>query len=114
MKKKNKLVIGKFYLIYGGSPHPAQIFMIDTKHKTFLSIKFGTTQGKHMVRIHPIQKGRGNEQYAHKRPFEGVRSDYSDKEMLGFAVDDKDYQIIEEIKKRNPMKTSKAKKRYKK
>ena len=113
MKKKTKLIIGRFYLIYGGAPHPSRIFMYDVKHKTYLSIKFGTTKGKHMTKIHPIQKG-GNEQYVHNRPFEGVRDDYSDKELLGLALDERDIPIIESIEKRNPAMTKKAKKRHKK
>ena len=114
MKKNNKLIIGKFYLIYGGLPHPSQVFMYDSKHKTYLSIKFGTTKGRHMTKIHPIQKGNNGEQYVHNRPIEGVRNDYGDKELLGLSVDDRDCLFIETIKTRTAIKTSKAKKRYKK
>ena len=113
MKTKKKLIIGRFYLIFGGKPHPSKIFMYDSKHKTYLSIKFGTTKQKHMTRIHPIQKGK-EEQYVHNRPFEGVKSDYGEKELLGLEVDEQDSEIIELIKRRAPVLTRKAKKRYKK
>ena len=113
MKKKVALKVGNFYLIYGGQPHPAKIIKYDPKHKTYLSYKFGTTNGKHMTRIHSLQKDN-KEQYVHNRPFEGTRKDYGDKELLGLVVDERDCEILESIKSKNPAKTSNAKKRYKK
>ena len=112
MKKKSKLIIGRFYLIYGGIPHPSQVYMYDSKHKTYLSIKFGTTKGKHMRKIHPIQKGY-KEGFVNNRPFEGIRSDYGDREIEGMKVDEKDKAIIESIKQEKPKQTKGAKKRYK-
>ena len=112
MKKKAKLIIGRFYLIYGGVPHPSKIFMYDSKHKTYLSLKFGTTKVRHMTKIHPIQKGH-NEQYVHNRPFEGVRSDYGEKELKGLETNVEDELTFDEIKKREPVRTNKAKKRHK-
>ena len=112
MKKKTKIIIGRFYLIYGGIPHPSQVFMYDSKHKTYLSIKFGTTKGKHMVRIHPIKKGY-KQAFVHKRPFEGTRSDYGDRELVGMSVNEKDMATIESIKKEKQKQSKNAKKRYK-
>lgn len=111
-KKKQKLEIGKFYYIFGGKPHPAQIYAINKKHKTYKSIKTGTTKNKDMIQVKPIQKGK-KESYVHKRPFEGVRSDYGDNELQGLAFHSSDMATINEIKKRNPHRTKKAKKRYK-
>ena len=111
-KNKTKLIIGKFYLIFVGRPHPSIIYLYDAKHKTYLSIKFGTSRGKHMTAVHPIQKD-GKEQYANNRPFEGTRSDYGDKELVDLKVDERDSMVIEEIKKKKPLRTKKAKKRYK-
>ena len=54
------------------------------------------------------------EQYVHNRPFEGVRSDYSDKELLGLVIDERDYRVLENIKNNKPVKTNRAKNRYKK
>ena len=113
MKKKNILKVGSFYLIYGGQPHPAKIIKYDPKHKTYLSYKFGTTNGKHMTKIHSLQKDN-KEQYVHNRPFEGTRKDYGDKELFGLAVDERDCEILANIKNKNPVKTSSAKKRYRK
>ena len=113
MNKKSGLKVGGFYLIYGGQPHPALIIGYDSKHKTYLSFKFGTTKGKHMTRIHSIQKD-DREQYVHNRPFEGVRNDYGDKELLGLVIDERDYRVLESIKNNKPVKTSRAKNRYKK
>ena len=112
MKKKNKLIVGKFYLIFVGQPHPSIIYFYDYKHKTYFSIKFGTTRGRHMTKVHPIQKS-GKEQYVNNRPFEGIRSDYGDKELTDLKVDGRDFTIIEDIKKKKPVRTRKAKKRYK-
>lgn len=112
MKNKTKLIIGKFYLIFVGRPHPSIIYLYDSKHKTYLSIKFGTSRGKHMTAVHPIQKD-GKEQYVNNRPFEGTRSDYGDKELVDLKVDERDSMVIEEIKKKKPLRTKKAKKRYK-
>ena len=110
--EKKKLIIGHFYLIYGGPPHPSKIYMYDSKHKTYLSLKFGTTKVRHVTRIHPIQKNQ-NEQYVHNRPFEGVKSDYGEKELIGLETNLEDELVFNEIKKRKPVKTSKAKRRYK-
>ena len=112
VKKKAKLIIGRFYLIYGGVPHPSKIYMYDSKHKTYLSLKFGTTKVRHMTKIHPIQKGQ-EEQYVHNRPFEGVKSDYGDRELKGLETNQKDEPLFDEIKKREPVRTSKARKRHK-
>ena len=112
MKHKTKLIIGKFYLIFVGRPHPSIIYLYDSKHKTYLSIKFGTSRGKHMTAVHPIQKD-GKEQYVNNRPFEGTRSDYGDKELVDLKIDERDSTVIEEIKKKKPLRTKKAKKRYK-
>ena len=113
MKKiKVKLIIGNFYMAYGGHQHPAQIIAFDEKHKTFISIKFGTTQGKHMIEIHPIQVGI-NKSFVHARPFEGTRNDYGDRELVGLSIDERDNIIIEVIKTREPTKSKRAKERYK-
>lgn len=109
---RTKLIIGKFYLLFVGRPHPSVIYFYDPKHKTYLSIKFGTTKGKHMTKVHSLQKD-GKEQYVNNRPFEGTRNDYGDKELLGLSVDERDSIIIEKIKKNKPLRTKKAKKRYK-
>ena len=113
MKKgKTKLIIGRFYLVFNGPPHPSLVYKYDSKHKVYLSIKFGTSKGRHMTRIHPIQIG-GNEQFVHNRPIEGTREDYGDKELAGLVVDARDIPIIEDIKNRQPLKTKRAKCRYK-
>ena len=77
-----------------------------------MSLKFGTTKVRHMTKIHPIQKGQ-NKQFVHNRPYEGVRSDYGEKELQGLETNVKDESIFDEIKKRKPVRTNKAKKRYK-
>ena len=112
MKKKTKLRIGSFYVIFVGQPHPSIIYLYDSKHKTYFSIKFGTTKGRHMTKVHPIQKN-GNEQYVNNRPFEGTRKDFGDKELLDLCVDERDFLVLEEIKKKKPVQTKRAKKRYK-
>ena len=112
MKKgKTKLIIGNFYMAYGGHQHPAQIIAFDEKHKTFISIKFGTTQGKHMIEIHPIQVGI-DKSFVHVRPFEGTRNDYGDRELIGLSIDKRDNVIIEIIKSREPTRSKRAKERY--
>lgn len=93
-------------------PHPSKIYMYDSKHKTYLSLKFGTTKVRHVTRIHPIQKNQ-NEQYVHNRPFEGVKSDYGEKELIGLETSLEDEPVFNEIKKRKPVKTSKTKRRHK-
>lgn len=111
-RNKNSIRIGGFYMVYAGLPHPALVYEIDKKHKTIRSIKFGTTKAKHMTEIHSIQKD-GNSQFVHNRPFEGVRSDYGDKELLGLTIDPQDEIVIESIKARKPMRSKRAKMRYK-
>ena len=111
-KNRVKIEEGKFYMAYGGTPHPAFVFEIDKKHKTFKSIKFGTTKAKHMTEIRPLQQD-GSRQFVHNRPFEGVRSDYGDKELLGLIIDASDLDIIEQIKKKEPLKSKRARNRYK-
>ena len=113
LKPKRKLEINKFYLFYSGGQHPALIFEYDDKHKTYKSIKFGTTQRRHMTEIHSLI-GDKNKQFVCNRPFEGVRSDYGDYELESFRIDPLDEQTIEEIKKKEPHKTKKARSRYKK
>lgn len=111
-KNRIKIEINRFYMVYAGSPHPAFVYEIDKKHKTFKSIKFGTTKAKHMTEIHSLQT-TSLKQFVHNRPFEGVRSDYGDKELVGLSINKLDYPIIEEIKKREPNKSKRAKLRYK-
>ncbi len=111
-KKKTKLEIGKFYYIFGGKPHPAQIYEIDKKYKTYKSIKTGTTKRSDMTPIKPIQNGY-EKSFVHKRPVEGVRSDYGDRELVGLAFDPSDESTINTIKQRKPKRTKKAKLRYK-
>lgn len=111
-RRKTKLVVGKFYYAYGGNAHPAQIYEKTTKG-TYKSIKTGTTKRKDMLEIRPIQKGY-KKGFIHKRPFEGTRQDYGDKELIGLAFDPTDSAKIEEVKKRKSNLTRSAKKAYKK
>ena len=111
-KGKNKIESNKFYIVYAGSPHPAFVYEYNKKHKTYKSIKFGTTKGKHMTKIHPLQENI-SEQYVHNRPFEGTRNDYGDRELLGFSINKSDYSIIEEIKNKETTRSKRAKSRYK-
>ena len=113
MKEKRALKIGSFYKAYGGQSHPSLVFFYDRNHKTYLSIKFGTTKGRHMTEIHPIQEGY-DKSYVRNRPFEGTKDDYGDEELLGLRVDNRDLKIIENIKTKNPDRSRRAKKRYKK
>ena len=109
---KTKLIVGKFYMAYGGHQHPSLVFAYDSKHNTYLSFKFGTTPGKQLVEIHSIQNGV-SKSYVHKRPFEGTRKDYGNKELLGLSINEKDYKELELIKQREPTKSKRAKCRYK-
>lgn len=111
-KRKVKLETGKFYYAYGGIKHPAQIYEKDRKHGTYRAIKTGTTPSKDMVKIKPIQKGV-EYSYINKRPFEGTRKDYGNKELKGLVFDPSDYIEIEAIKTRKPRRTRRAKEKYK-
>jgi len=104
--------VGKFYEAFGGGKHPAQIYECDFEHQTYKSIKTGTTKRKGMICIHPIQKGKRS--YVKDRPFEGVRKDYGDKELLGISFDPLDMPLIEQIKTRKTRKSKRAKLKYKK
>ena len=108
-KKKSKLEINKFYNFYGGKTHPSLVFET-TKRKTYKSFKFGTTKGKHMTEIKPIQEGY-EKSYVNNRPVEGTRDDYGN-ELLGLSIDSTDQKLLEEIKKRPTHKTKRAKRRY--
>ena len=111
-KRKGKLELNKFYIAYGGNSHPAKIYE-KTAIGTYKSIKTGTTPSKDMVKIKPIQKGYMSS-YVHKRPFEGTKKDYGDKELLGLKFDPSDNKTLEEIKQRKSKLTKSAKKAYKK
>ena len=111
--EEKRLRISCFYKAYGGPAHPAQIFLFDKNHKTYISIKFGTSKGRHMTKIHPIQRGY-EISYVRNRPFEGTKEDYDDEELIGFKVDPRDAELIETIKARTPDRSRKARKRYKK
>ena len=113
MKKKSGLKVGSFYKAYGGQSHPALVYFFDEKHKTYLSIKFGTTKGRHMTEIHPIQIGY-HRSFVRNRPFEGTRNDFGDEELLGLHIDSRDLALLESIKTKNPDQSKKARKRYKK
>ncbi len=101
----------KFYYSYGGGAHPSLIYE-KTQHKTYKSVKFGTTKKKHMTEIKPIQKGH-EKSYVHNRPFEGTRIDYGDRELKGLAINDEDKNFIDQIKKRKPQRSARARKHYK-
>ena len=109
-KQKCKLEIGKFYYSFGGGAHPALIYEI-TPVKTYKSIKFGTTEGRHMTEIKPIQKGY-DKSYVHNRPFEGTRKDYGDDELVGLEIDPSNMDLITDIKRRPSNKSARARKRY--
>ena len=111
-KRKNKLELGKFYMAYGGNSHPAKIYE-KTARGTYKSFKTGTTPNKDMIKIKPIQKGY-KASFVHKRPFEGVRHDYGDKELFGLEFHPSDKETLEEIKNRKPRLSKGAKKAYKK
>lgn len=111
-KRKTKLENGKFYMAYGGNAHPAQIYE-RTEIETYKSIKFGTSKRKHMTEIRPIQKGIAKS-FVQNRPFEGVRSDYGDKELQGLNIDKKDIELIERIKLKETRKSKKAQRKYEK
>lgn len=112
-KKKHMLKINCFYKAYGGQSHPAFIYAYNKKHKTYISLKFGTTKGRHMTEIHPIQQGY-SKGYVRNRPFEGTRDDYGDKELINLFIDSRDSNVIESIKEREPDRSLRARKRYKK
>ena len=97
---------------YGGNQHPAQVFE-KTPYGTYKSIKTGTTNNTDMIPIKPIQKGIDCS-YIKNRPFEGCRSDYGNHELVGLAFNPIDTPIIEEVKKRRPRLSKRAKEKYKK
>ena len=109
-KRKTKLKTGRFYIMYGGNAHPAYIYK-KTEYGTYLAIKIGTTFRKGMIAIHTIQKDYLIN-YVHKRPFEGTRKDFGDKELLGMNFDFEDQSILNEIKNRKSRLTKSAKKVY--
>ena len=111
-KKKIKLEVGKFYMIYGGNQHPAYVYEIVVDYKTYKAIKFGTSPGSHRIQIRPIQEGY-EISYVHDRPVEGTRKDFGDHELVGMRIDENDNEIIFSIKQREPTKTKRAKIRYK-
>ena len=65
-----------------------------------------------MISIKPIQKGI-SKSYIKNRPFEGTTKDYGNRELLGLEFNSDDKDVIEEIKKRRPRLTKRAKLRYK-
>ena len=109
-KRKTKIETGKFYLSYGGNPHPAKVYQ-KTNVGTYKAIKTGTTPGKNMIEIKPIQKGL-KASYINNRPFEGTRHDYGDRELLGLEFNRCDEQIIEKVKTRKSRLTKRAKCAY--
>ena len=112
MKNKSRLKIGSFYKAYGGPAHPSLVYFYDKNHKTYLSIKFGTSKSRHMTEIHPIQNGC-DKGFVRNRPFEGTRNDYGE-ELFGLSVNPKDLNIIEIIKTKKPDRSKRARQRYKK
>lgn len=111
-KKKIKLEVGKFYMIYGGNQHPAYVYEIVVDYKTYKAIKTGTTPGSHLIQIRSIQKGC-KVSYVHDKPVEGTRKDFGDHELVGMKFDERDDEIILSIKQKEPLKTKRAKNRYK-
>lgn len=87
-------------------------FIIKTSHGTYVSVKTGTTNGPDMIPIKPTQKGI-SQSYVKKRPFEGTRKDYGDHEVIGVSFHPDDQDIIEDVKKRKPRLTKRARYRYK-
>ena len=111
-KKKIKLEVGKFYMIYGGNQHPAYIYEIVVDYKTYKAIKFGTSPGDHRIRIRPIQDGY-DVSYVHDRPVEGTRKDFGNRELIGVKIDENDIEIILAIEEKKSLKTRRAKIKYK-
>lgn len=111
-KGKTKILLNNFYHIYGGGRHTSFIYKKDENKKTYISLKFGTTKRKDTIEIKPID-GK-NTKYVHKRPFEGKRSDYGNRPLVGMKINQQDHLLIENIKKRKPRLTKRAKAKYKK
>ena len=110
-KKKIKLEVGKFYMVYGGNQHPAYIYEIVVDYKTYKAIKMGTSPGDHRIIIRPIQDGY-EYSYVHDRPVEGTRKDFGNRELIGMRIDESDIEIIMSIQKKPTLKTRRAKIKY--
>lgn len=109
-KHKGLLRLNKFYDFFNGPKHTALVYKRDKNKKTYTAIKFGSTKNKDMIEIKPIDGKKTK--FVHKRPFEGKRSDFGNRPLTGMSIDPVDKTTIEQIKKRKPHKTAKAKKIY--
>ena len=109
-KRREKIRRGKFYIYYPNGCHPSLVFRKNKRKNTYDAIIFGTTPGHHRTRLnHPISP-RVESSVVRTRPIRGVRSDFGDRELVGFLIDKADKIRIEIIKRKKPEESSKYKK----
>ena len=113
-RKKNKLLKGKFYIVYTSGNHPSLIFKKNKKKNRYDAIVFGTAGGHHRTILqHPISPNV-KQSVIHNRPIRGTRRDFGDKELFGLSVNKADKPLIKTVKRKKPLETKSYKSRYKK
>lgn len=117
--KKHNVILqkGKFYNVHDGSAkgHPGRIEEVDYKNDRFISVtthsltkdeyeqkKANNTFRKDYKELKHRTSKDVYKSFINKRPFEGSRDDYGDKEYLDMSFDKEDEMEIEKVRARKP------------
>ena len=109
-KRRIKIRRGKFYIYYPNGSHPSLIFSKNKRKNRYDAIVFGTTPGRHRIKLDHPMSPNVEMSVVQTRPVRGVRSDFGDKEVIGLYINKDDKIKIEIIKRRKPKKSAKYKK----
>ena len=109
MSKRVKLKRGKYYVSYPNGGHPSLIFRKNKKKNRYDAVVFGTTEGRHRVKLNSPISSKVKQSVVHTRPMRGTRADYGDRDINGLKVSKEDKPIIELVKRRKPQETRRYK-----
>ena len=80
--------IGKFYLIFDGSPkgHPGYIIWKNENRNLYLAIKFGTSPRRHNKSLNKSIGKTTKQSMIYNRPFLGKKRDFGKNELIEMKI----------------------------
>lgn len=107
LEKSTRVIeVGKFYLLFEGSPtgHPGIIIWKNDEHNLYLAIKFGTSPNKNNKRIDCSLREGDKENLVYNKLFLGKRKNIGKKELTEMSIsEEKLKEILLELDCLSPM-----------
>ena len=85
-----KIEVGKFYLLFEGSPtgHPGYIIWKNDEHNLYLAIKFGTTANKNNTKLNSSLRQGDKQNLVYSKLFLGKRKNIGKNELTEMNITD--------------------------